>query len=367
MIRNSNRLILRSTIVAPGLLMFMLFGCTPTSREPTFSLREAPRIQLPGVIKPEQTDFGPTDCNNPVHWSAGRMFVFSSMGHPWRSSGSDLLNLERRSERTVFDNAAVWKGGARWIESTHKDEDGLLYGWYHNEPSNVCPGTGLTAPRIGAVVSEDDGLHWRDLGIVLEAPAGSLNCGTPNVYFAGGNGDFVVIQDQARRFFYFLFSTYHQDPAEQGVAVARMRCSDRKDPVGKVWKWRAGDWREPGLGGHVTPIFTVAVDWHRQDVDALWGPSVHWNTHLRQYVMLLNRAVDPAWKQEGVYISFNPDLAVPTAWSKPTKVLGDLGGDEWYPQVIGTDKAKGETDKLAGRAPRLFVRGVSRHEIVFDR
>ena len=32
--------------------------------------------------------------------------------------------------------------------------------------------------------------------------------------------------------------------------------------------------------------------------DAFWGPAVHWNTHLQQYVMLLNRAFDPRWAQE---------------------------------------------------------------------
>src|SRR4029079_9938336 len=105
----------------------------------------------------------------------------------------------------------------------------------------------------------------------------------------------------------------------QGVAVARMRLVDLDQPVGKVWKWRDGGWSEPGLGGRVTPIFAAKIDWHRPDADVFWGPSIHWNTYLQQYVILLNRAKDANWTQEGVYVSFNPDLSKPNAWSAPAR------------------------------------------------
>jgi hypothetical protein len=144
-----------------------------------------------------------------------------------------------------------------------------------------------------------------------------------------------------------------------------MRYADRDRPVGKVWKWHAGSWREPGLGGRVTPIIAAAVDWHRAEADAFWGPSIHWNSHLREYVLLLNRAQDGNWTQEGLYVTFNRDLAAPAEWTQPRKILGGLGKDQWYPQVIGMDKGKRQTDKLAGRVARLFVRGQSRWEIYF--
>ena len=87
---------------------------------------------------------------------------------------------------------------------------------------------------------------------MLEAPADSLRRDTRNGYFAGGNGDFSVIPDERREYLYFLFSTYHREVAQQGVAVARMRYADRDRPVGKVHKWHAGRWSEPGRGGRVT-------------------------------------------------------------------------------------------------------------------
>jgi len=49
------------------------------------------------------------------------------------------------------------------------------------------------------------------------------------------------------------------------------------------------------------------------------------------------------------------------------KILGGLGKDRWYPQVIGLDPSRRETDKLAGRKARLFVRGESRWELRFLR
>ena len=135
----------------------------------------------------------------------------------------------------------------------------------------------------------------------------------------------------------------------------------------QIYKWHQGQWDEPGIGGHVTPFFTAAVDWHCEQVDALWGPSVHWNTHLNAWVMLLNRAEDKEWAQEGIYISFNKELSEPNGWSKLLKILdaGKLEKSRWYPQVVGTDAAKHETDKLAGRTARLFVAGISKWEIVF--
>jgi hypothetical protein len=84
--------------------------------------------------------------------------------------------------------------------------------------------------------------------------------------------------------------------------------------------------------------------------------------------MLLNRAKDKDWAQEGIYISFNPSLSDAASWTKPVKILDakDLEKSKWYPQVMGTDREKQQTDKLAGKTARLFVAGVSKWEIVFS-
>ena len=356
--------------------LVLILGCQSDrpAREraasPVVRLRDAPLIQFRGAQSAGPDKPGDCDCNNPAHWDGETLYVFNSTGHPWRSSGSDLFHLNQDYRRCEYDNQA---NGGRWIECTWKADNGVLYGWYHLEPRGVCAGgqtnspkANLTAPQIGAVSSTDNGANWHDLGMVLETPA-VLRCDTKNFYFAGGNGDFSIMLDARKEFLYFFISTYAGDVAAQGVAVARMRWADRDQPVGKVWQWHDGQWAEPGLGGHVTPIMPARIDWHREDADAFWGPSIHWNAHLRQYVMLLNRTKDANWTQEGIYVSFNRDLANPMGWSPPQKILEAPGKDRWYPQVIGIDKAKRETDKAASRVARLFVRGQSRWEILFLR
>jgi hypothetical protein len=352
-----------------SLVCFILITVFPVSLSAhDVVLRDAPRMQFPGVVGGNMDPNAPgdIDCSSPGHWDGDTLYMFYSTGHPFRSSGPDIFHLSRPSQRVKFDNEAGWKMGGRWIESTHKAKDGKLYMWYHNEPPLA---TGRTAPRIGSMVSTDNGLNWHDLGIVLEAPEASNNLKSANKYFVGGNGDFAVIADLNKKYLYFFISTYNNDQAEQGIAIARMRYSDRDTPTGKVFKWHKGEWNEPGLGGHVTPFFTVLIDWHKPDVDAFWGPSIHWNTHLNTWVMLLNRAKDKNWMQEGIYISFNPELSDATGWTKPVKILDakDLEKSKWYPQVMGTDSARHQTDKLAGKTARLFVAGVSKWEIVFSR
>ncbi len=354
-------------MLVKALATFLLtFGITiPSNRAaealPIIELREAQPINLPGGID-ELGRILSIDSNSPAEWDgAGNLFVFTSSQHPYRSSGANIFELEWPAMPVAIEPRADVRGGM-WMEATYRADDGTVYGWYHNEPPGLCGNSRLTAPRIGALVSRDDGRTWQNLGIVLDAPTGSFTCSTQNFYFAGGNGDFSVILDRSGQYFYFFISTYHRQIGEQGVAVARMRFEDRDDPAGKVWKWRDGGWNEPGLGGLVTTTFPALIDWHRANANAFWGPAVHFNTHLETYVMLLNHAVDRNWRQEGIYISFNKHIDNPLGWSAPQRLPIDQNVG-WYPQVIGL--AVAETDKTAGHIARLFISGRSFWEIVF--
>ena len=343
-----------------------LTGCRSATgssdAQPRVLFQDAPLIQFRGGNSPSPNTPGDTDCNSPLHWDRDTLFLFNSSGHPWRSSGSNLFQLTQSYIKCEYNNQT---NGGRWIECTWKEPQGILYGWYHFEPSGLVPGKGLTAPRIGAVRSMDNGIHWEDLGVIIEAPSGTLNPSTRNFYFAGGNGDFSMMLDANHRYLYFFISTYAGETTAQGVSIARMEWKFRDAPVGKIYKWHNQGWTEPGLGGRVTPIFPARIDWHRDDADAFWGPSVHWNHNIKKHVMLLNRAIDKDWTQEGIYVSYNSDLANPTGWTLPVKILGGLRKNQWYPQVAGLDSARKETDKLAGKKARLFVRGESRWEIMF--
>ena len=302
------------------------------------------------------------DCNSPAFWSEGQLAMLNSTGTQWISHGSDQFSEQGSQPVTVNRPDHV----PMWIESVWQDADGTAYGWYHHEPSGICAGSKLTAPVIGAVVSHDGGKSFEDLGIVLSS-GGAVDCNAKNGFFAGGNGDFSVILDRSGEYFYFLFDNYAGDLSEQGVAIARMAVADRQQPVGAVWKYFAGDWTEAGLGGRVQPVFGARVRWQDENTDSFWGPSVHWNTFLEQYVVLLNHACcKPDWPQEGIYVTFNPDLSDPGSWTPPVKILGKVDYDAgFYPQVIGIEA--GETDTLAGEVARFYVHGRSDWTIEFSK
>jgi hypothetical protein len=317
-------------------------------------IHQAPLLNMPGVV----------DSNSPVFWRDGMLHIINSTGMPRVTVVPDQFSFEEGE--VIGVSVDTQEHFPMWIESVWQDEDGTLFAWYHHERVGVCKGSSLTMPEIGALVSLDGGSSYLDLGIVLaagEAP----DCSSQNGFFAGGHGDFSVIADPIAGYFYFLFDNYGGPAESQGVAVARMAMADRYQPAGAVFKYYQGDWNEPGVGGRVTPIFPSTVPWNRADTDSFWGPSVHWNSAINSYVVLLNRACcGPRWPQEGIYISFNPDLANPESWTRPERLLSaeEIGfAPGYYPQVIGL--GPGETDTLAGNLARLYVKGASKWELEF--
>jgi hypothetical protein len=339
----------------------------PADGVPTAWLMPATTVDIPSL----------TDSNSPVVWALvegqPRLFLFASeSGVTTRLEGEEVSRLQNRG-LVVFEGHP---GHGVWMEAIVPDDHGTLYGYYHNEwPAEVCADSGRAIPRIGAARSHDAGATWEDLGIVLEAPRGWHDCTSANDYFVGGVGDFSVMLDRQHRYLYFYFSQYASRESAQGVSAARMVWADRDSPVGRVSVWlRDQTWlparmtREGGptryaypAGG---PIYRASESWHGgRTVDAFWGPSVHWNTHLQQYVMLLNRTQDAAWTQEGVYVAFTPHLSDPGTWSIPQRVLA---GGAWYPQVIGTEHGTG-TDREAGEIARFFLGGTSQYLIRFSK
>lgn len=337
-------------------------------RVPTATLVSAPSLPLPGGV----------DSNSPAVWDLvnGRRLisVFTSIaGKPSLAMGTLLSRMGPAMPVTFVPHP----GHGVWMEAVVIDEGDTWYGYYHNEvPAEFCGRPNLVMPRIGAARSRNRGRTWEDLGIVLEAPPGWYNCATQNRYFVGGVGDLSVMLDQDSTDLYLFFSQYSRYLVGQGVGVARLQWADRDEPVGRISIWSNGVWQpnefevadDESQSRWVypsgTPLVRTREPWHdsNPENDAFWGPSVHWNAHLRQYVMLLNRTKDEQFGQEGIYVSFSPSLDNPALWSPPQRILA---GGTWYPQVMGLDTGEG-TDKQAGARARFFMGGTSNHFIDFS-
>lgn len=336
-----------------------------STRTPTARLVSAARFNLPAEI----------DSNNPMAWSlvdgVNRLFVLTSWGGvPVRSSGTALETLQPGAPVAFRSHP----GDGVWMEAIVPDDVGTWYGFYHHErPADLCGRPERQLPRLGAMRSEDQGATWEDLGIILDASTGSEACDSANRFVLGGVGDVTAALDPSGQDLYLYFSQYSRAAEGQGVAVARLAWADRDAPVGKVAVWNDEAWlpatkvdeSAPFAYPAGTPIVKASRPFHDRSAanDVFWGASIHWNTYLEQYVMLLNRAKDDAFGQEGIYVSFAPTVSDPRAWSAPVRILN---GGEWYPQAVGIEPGSG-TDRLAGRRARFFMTGKSDRLIEFER
>ena len=358
------------------LAWFALAEAVPFAAAPSVrvTLTPAPVLALPGTV----------DSNSPVIWDLEdglrKMFVMTShSGVPSIAEGPEVVRMGTAAPITLTPHP----GYGVWMEAIISDNVDTWYGFYHNEmPATRCGRDDRFEPRIGAAKSTDRGRTWQDLGIVIQARLNTIACGSTNRYVIGGVGDLSVMLDQDKQFLYMFYSQYPTLQYSQGVAVARIAWADRDRPSRRVELWRNGVWdssrrrelvaalpgAQPTLAWtyvSATPLVPPAQPWHDTDekVDAFCGPAVHWNTAIEQYVMLLNRAKDENYSQEGVYVSYAPRLDDPSLWSAPQKILN---GGRWYPQVIGSSPGTG-TDKLAGATSRFFMGGRSEWVINFTK
>ena len=332
--------------MAPIVILLLLSICLSFGQSAT--AETATSIKMIGAV----------DSNSPAYWQDGKLYIYNSSGMPLRVEG--ISAARATSARPVLFNS--YERIRRWFESIWTDTDGTIYAWYHFEPDGMCAGTYLTEPQIGAAKSTDGGFTFTDLGIVITSPY-KPHCGNTNGFFAGGSGDFSVVVDRQKTFFYFYFSQYGGDVSKQGVATARIAMGDRNSPVGKVRKYFNGLWDQPGLDGEATPILSARSGWDTGSTDAFWGPSLHWNYYLQKYVMLLNHACcTDEWPQEGIYLSYLADPADPEKLTPPLKIADSTA---WYPQILGSNKT--DTDTIAGATARLYIGGESKHTLRFTK
>jgi len=346
-------------------------------------VQPAPKVHL----SPSTYGLGPPEGNSPAFWSrdgAPYLHVLTNNGRKTLRLSAPASNRWDSAWQTVpvdLPRSVVGREPALYIEAVERDDEGILFGWYHLEIETCgvkgdeppCDLRGLMAPAIGMAISTDDGKHWIDRGLILTGEAAPCSTWNGNGNFNGGNGDFCVVLDPSHRFLFFYFTNYFGEPEEHGIALARMPWSARGEipPSRFVEKWFGGAWSEAGLGGRASAIIPAAVAWDEPDYESYWGPAVHYNTYLDALVMILNHTTgaggDACWpsRNEKIYIAYCPDPSHPAVWTGPVPLVSPVLGRTRYPQLLGT--GPGETDRMVGRTARLFLHGTSTWLITFFR
>ena len=369
-----------TTIVALGVGLLALVFPALASAQDDAPMPALPRVEL--LVADPLVLPGSVDSNSPALWTLTngrrRLKVFTSTaGTPSVSAGLRIRRMQPAEPVTIVNPPAH----GVWFEAVVADDQNVWYAVYHNEiPAERCERLDRTVPQIGLMRSDDDGVTWTDLGAILKADRNRIACDTTNAYFVGGIGDVSAVLNDEHTDLYIFFTQYSPTPSGQGVSVARLPWAHRDAPAGRADVWVDGIWQAPELidepgpddttatvtvSPEGTALFPTERPWHDEDPggDAFWGPSVHWNTHLEQWVMLLNRTANDDWTQDGVYVSFASTLDDPSQWTPPVRIIE---GGRWYPQVIGLEPGIG-TDKVAGETARLFIGGESTRVIRFVR
>ncbi|WP_142235673.1 hypothetical protein [Allostella humosa] len=284
---------------------------------------------------------------------------FTPIGHSYRRVGRPPFHFREAGAAIRILNDPDPRAG-KWVESIWRAPDATLYGWYHCEAPAPCPQPTVTY-RIGALRSRDDGVTWQDLGPVLTPRPDEIDCSFDNGWFSGGFGDFTVVPDRSGRFFLIHLTSYHADDSAQGIVVARYPIGDRDAPGGALDWWTDAGW-QPRHRFPPQPLIRPRLGWRHASPDAHWGPAVHENLDIDQFVMLLNRTHDGerTLVQRGVAVSFNRDAGNPAGWTPPRTLIQ---GAIWYPQAIAPDGS----DRRGGGSMRFFVSGFSAWDIRFRR
>jgi hypothetical protein len=349
-----------------------------------------------------------SDCNRPSWWVGDTLFQMVSNQHPWRSRGGrDAADAQPFEPMRFTDDDPRFRWDAdrrwyvhdintsdrptatrmRWMESVYRDpRTGVLHGLYHLEegPYVRCPAPNerpyLSVPHIGLARSRDNGRRWENLGIIISDGSFPISCQSPVRFFAGGVGDpsMAIGPDSAHA--YIAFTNYTgDDPATQGIQLARIALADLDAPLNgdstsRAMRWHRGAWSGPGLQGtpgarvgqrwspsplgQATSLLPPARSWLREDGGGYWGPSLSWNTHVGAFMLLLNKVSGAkAFDADGNYLTFIPRMASPMPVPAAPIRLDTLPNGPtpaWYVQALGDPRTRG-TSALTGQDARLFL------------
>lgn len=406
--------------------LICLVSCTGNKKEfnPSFRLIPAEKIEFNSFV----------DCNMAEAWIGDTFRIFPGKygedplwGDAAHLRFADGSNADEAFRSDTADFRApkmppnVPPGqeglhGAVWFETVYQDpRDGsgrTLYAVYHNEnypstlPYDSLTGKGyrnenwpqgLQGPaspaavcRIGIMKSVDGGRSWDNRGIFIEDldPRLILKPHNTSETFAGGVGDPCAIA--SGDYLYLFYGEYgypgvydeagysrETEWAGQCISVARIAINDLDNPEGRALRWDGSGFNAPynGIGKPVESLMIPREEGggpaSSPDGGFHWGPSVHWNTYLNCWVMLMGKVVGPSWKGNQVFISFNrnrdfSDPAMSQEWTKPRLLYEKPGYNLWYPSLQPLNNSDDIENKYTclrlGKRARFFVKSLKPYD-----
>ena len=425
---NRSIAVLLTLAFLPGLFI----ACTGNKKTPSASIPKA--VLMPS----EKFYFKSfVDCNMAEAWIGDTFRIFPGKygedpvwGYSKELEFADgrnadeafLRKMDEFTDPAMPPNVPAGKEGlhgAVWFETVYQDPKDVsgktLYAVYHNEnypstlPFDSLTGKGyvdhnwpqgLKGPqsaaavcRIGIMKSTDGGHSWNNHGIFIEdlQPRMILKPFNTSNTFPGGVGDPSAVANGDYLYLFYgeygypgVFDSASYDPVKewsgQCISIARIKLSDLDNPVGKAKRWDGNSFNASadGIG---EPVRSLQIPKAEGGGPAssptggfYWGPSVSWNTYLKQWVMLMGHVTGPSWQGSRIYISFNSqeDLGHgdnAQQWSKPQLLLDKPGHIIWYPSLQPMNTAEDIRNKYTclrlGQDARLFFKDMTKDSAVY--
>lgn len=284
-----------------------------------------------------------------------------------RYKGPDLEHLERQPDGTGdFSGGSAHLGCGMWWD----EETRTLYGLIHAEyDRDHPPGQGWTAKKTRLAISRDLGLTWTLVGDILtRALPETKDYVGDNLEAGPADFDFYVDE----RGGYFYVTSWNSFVPKNGpingflmfAEVARCAIADKLAP-GKWFKFRDGQWAEPGLGGKASRV--------GMDRRGLYGNTIY-SEHLGKYLRIgINigvtddRGMPPmGFRDHSVYVSTCTDLAKQD-WSPAAKLLDDPDNALFGFTLTDADGRGGQTVDRKLRAYNYWLSGSRVLEVTLDR
>ena len=245
----------------------------------------------------------------------------------YRLTGATLFDLSSAVKVLGPGAAGQFDNGYAGISGTYRDPSGKLYAFYHAEDQEnmpLIPGTRIPGfyARIGVATSRDAGRSWEKLG-----PA--ISSAKPKEYLAfdgqadRGAAEPGVLLDTEGRYLYLYYDD-HARVGGRGVQISVARADLQAGPPlpGAFFKYHAGSFSEPGIGG----ADSVIISGSNFDAGDAMLPHPTYSAYLQRYVMVFNIDVYREWQngrpatQSGFYLAYSDDAV---NWSAPELLFVD--------------------------------------------